>query len=416
MQLGASHEGNMQANDDKGLEKLMDEYLRTCGFFRRKIAKDGSCLFRAVAEQVLHCQGLHMKVRAECVKYLRQERNLYESVCELAVLLTANSWVGQVEITALSVLYNRDFIIYQQPGEPPVNITENGYPDKVRLCFLNGNHYDSVYPLSYTTNAAFCQSILYELLYEKVFHVDQSVLAANMRSSKVRDAAEVEESRSSDDESVILCFQLDTDLHFVCQGRGRGHARGGGRGYLPTKVQHSLNPTYFRNVEYDVWLRSKKAQQRRDFCMAAGMHYTAGDKCQVCVNDSRYYSAYIQDVSPDDGPVTVFIEELGEKHIIPLWNLRTPSEESWCTVTDKAKRHTVSNEWETKGGRKPVRSVSIPHTPLATAGSAPGNRVQKQNSWPPQATAEARPLGRNASGRSVSWLLCTCARTHSVLM
>uniref|UniRef100_A0A4W4DR31 ubiquitinyl hydrolase 1 n=1 Tax=Electrophorus electricus TaxID=8005 RepID=A0A4W4DR31_ELEEL len=197
-----AHEGNMQANDDKGLEKLMDEYLRTCGFFRRKIAKDGSCLFRAVAEQVLHCQGLHMKVRAECVKYLRQERNLYESFVEgdfeeyLQRLQDPQSWVGQVEITALSVLYNRDFIIYQQPGEPPVNITENGYPDKVRLCFLNGNHYDSVYPLSYTTNAAFCQSILYELLYEKVFHVDQSVLAANMRSSKVRDAAEVEESRS----------------------------------------------------------------------------------------------------------------------------------------------------------------------------------------------------------------------------
>ncbi|XP_035377129.1 OTU domain-containing protein 4 [Electrophorus electricus] len=419
-----AHEGNMQANDDKGLEKLMDEYLRTCGFFRRKIAKDGSCLFRAVAEQVLHCQGLHMKVRAECVKYLRQERNLYESFVEgdfeeyLQRLQDPQSWVGQVEITALSVLYNRDFIIYQQPGEPPVNITENGYPDKVRLCFLNGNHYDSVYPLSYTTNAAFCQSILYELLYEKVFHVDQSVLAANMRSSKVRDAAEVEESRSSDESdlddgdnfwsSEVTGRINNVNRRAPYKGRGRGHARGGGRGYLPTKVQHSLNPTYFRNVEYDVWLRSKKAQQRRDFCMAAGMHYTAGDKCQARVrNDSRYYSAYIQDVSPDDGPVTVFIEELGEKHIIPLWNLRTPSEESWCTVTDKAKRHTVSNgnaptnEWETKGGRKPVRSVSIPHTPLATAGSAPGNRVQKQNSWPPQATAEARPLGRNASGRKV---------------
>lgn len=44
---------NMQGSAEKGLdEKLMDEYLRANGLYRRKIAKDGSCLFRAVAEQV----------------------------------------------------------------------------------------------------------------------------------------------------------------------------------------------------------------------------------------------------------------------------------------------------------------------------------------------------------------------------
>lgn len=32
-------------------------------------------------------------------------------------------------------------------------------------------------------------------------------------------------------------------------------------------------------------------------------------------NTDRFYSAYIQDVSPDDGPVTVFIKELGEKYV-----------------------------------------------------------------------------------------------------
>lgn len=42
----------MQQNDEKSVEKLMDEQLRAEGFYRKKIAKDGSCLFRAVAEQV----------------------------------------------------------------------------------------------------------------------------------------------------------------------------------------------------------------------------------------------------------------------------------------------------------------------------------------------------------------------------
>lgn len=43
---------NMQQNDEKRMEKFMDEQLKAEGLYRKKIAKDGSCLFRAVAEQV----------------------------------------------------------------------------------------------------------------------------------------------------------------------------------------------------------------------------------------------------------------------------------------------------------------------------------------------------------------------------
>uniref|UniRef100_A0A4W5L5Y2 ubiquitinyl hydrolase 1 n=1 Tax=Hucho hucho TaxID=62062 RepID=A0A4W5L5Y2_9TELE len=69
-----------QSNEEKGVEKCMDEYLKSIGFHRKKIAKDGSCLFRAVAEQVLHCQSLHTKVRATCVQYLKKNKENYEAV------------------------------------------------------------------------------------------------------------------------------------------------------------------------------------------------------------------------------------------------------------------------------------------------------------------------------------------------
>lgn len=87
------------------------------------------------------------------------------------------------------IFSRRDFIVFRLPDEPPVSITENGFPDKVqtnirseisvpctwnhvsmrkpwnlfllscqvRLCFLNGNHYDSVYPQSFEKSAAVCQ-------------------------------------------------------------------------------------------------------------------------------------------------------------------------------------------------------------------------------------------------------------------
>lgn len=44
----------MQNNEEKGAERCMDDYLKSIGLHRKKIAKDGSCLFRAVAEQVRH--------------------------------------------------------------------------------------------------------------------------------------------------------------------------------------------------------------------------------------------------------------------------------------------------------------------------------------------------------------------------
>lgn len=43
---------SMQSNEERGAEKMMDDYLKSLGLHRKKIAKDGSCLFRAVAEQV----------------------------------------------------------------------------------------------------------------------------------------------------------------------------------------------------------------------------------------------------------------------------------------------------------------------------------------------------------------------------
>ncbi|KAF3837497.1 hypothetical protein F7725_004961 [Dissostichus mawsoni] len=125
----------MKSNEEKGAEKLMDDYLKSIGLHRKKIAKDGSCLFRAVAEQF---------IEGDFEEYLFK-------------LQDPQQWVGEVEINALAVMYKRDFLIFQEPGKQAVNITDNNFKDKVRLCFLNGNHYDSVYPIKQIKDSALCQ-------------------------------------------------------------------------------------------------------------------------------------------------------------------------------------------------------------------------------------------------------------------
>ena len=47
---------------DVNSEAAMDKYLGSIGMFRKPVAKDGSCLFRAVAEQVCVLHFLIKKV------------------------------------------------------------------------------------------------------------------------------------------------------------------------------------------------------------------------------------------------------------------------------------------------------------------------------------------------------------------
>uniref|UniRef100_A0A8C6TT46 ubiquitinyl hydrolase 1 n=1 Tax=Neogobius melanostomus TaxID=47308 RepID=A0A8C6TT46_9GOBI len=330
----------------RGAEKHMDEYLRSIGLHRKKIAKDGSCLFRAVAEQVLHCQSFHIQVRAQCVEYLRQNRENYEAFIEgdfedyLYKLRDPQQWVGEVEINALAMMYKRDFWIFQEPGKAAVNITDKNFKD--RLCFLNGNHYDCVYPINRVKNTAVCQSILYELLYDSVCHVDRNLLGVCHRNPKPSDV-----------------------LIDDCLGRGRGR-------FMSERVRRSLNPTLLRNVQFDLWLKSKKAQQKMDFCIAAGMQYSVGDRCQVCVLHS-------------------------------------------FTVLHKPKAFININicfvsEWEDRGrGRGRGKPTPAPSgVPQATA--PPGGRISKQHSWPPQANADEReaPTTSPSLSSTSRHLICYC--------
>uniref|UniRef100_A0A667WQ86 ubiquitinyl hydrolase 1 n=1 Tax=Myripristis murdjan TaxID=586833 RepID=A0A667WQ86_9TELE len=334
--------GGLQSSEEKGAEKCMDDYLKSIGLQRKKIAKDGSCLFRAVAEQVLHSQSLHTKVRAKCVEFLKHNRESYEAFVEgnfeeyLCKLQDPQHWVGEVEINALAV----------------------------QLCFLNGNHYDSVYPISHVRSAAICQSILYELLYDRVFKVERSALSVCQRVPRSSDVPT--------DDTLPPCASSDES-----DGRGRGR-------HLPERVKRSLNPALYRNVEYDVWTKSKRAQQKMDFCIAAGMQYTVGDRCQVRLDNSgRSYSATIKEVSPSNGPVMVYIEELGRKWHKPLLSLSLSL-----------------SEWDERGrgrGRGKPPPASAPPSSVSQA-TAPGSagRVQKQHSWPQQAAADEQGGARGS--------------------
>uniref|UniRef100_A0A8D2B724 OTU domain-containing protein 4 n=1 Tax=Sciurus vulgaris TaxID=55149 RepID=A0A8D2B724_SCIVU len=348
----------------------MDAYLRKLGLYRKLVAKDGSCLFRAVAEQVLHSQSRHVEVRMACIHYLRENREKFEAFIEgsfeeyLKRLENPQEWVGQVEISALSLMYRKDFVIYREPNVSPSQVTENNFPEKVLLCFSNGNHYDIVYPIKYKDSSAMCQSLLYELLYEKVFKTDVSKIMMGLDTSEVTDENNSEISDSEDDS----CKSKTTanDVNGFKSLSGDEHQKNNGsssRLPLSRKVLKSLNPAVYRNVEYEIWLKSKQAQQKRDYSIAAGLQYEVGDKCQVRLDhNGKFFNADIQGVHSENGPVLV--EELGKKSTPK--NLKATPPESWNTVSGKKmKKPSTSgqnfhSDMDYRGPKNPSKPIKAP--------------------------------------------------------
>lgn len=57
-----------------------DRWLDEMGFFRKHTARDSSCLFRAVSENIYNTQRYFHKVRLDCVQFMAANRHLFEGV------------------------------------------------------------------------------------------------------------------------------------------------------------------------------------------------------------------------------------------------------------------------------------------------------------------------------------------------
>ncbi|XP_056418840.1 OTU domain-containing protein 4 isoform X2 [Hyla sarda] len=342
------------------------------------------CVRTSLQSIVLHSQARHLEVRQSCIKYLWENRTQFEAFIEgsfeeyLKRLENPQEWVGQVEISALSLMFSKDFIIYQEPNASPARVTDNGFSDKIMLCFSNGNHYDIIYPVSFAENAAMCQSIIYELLYEKVFGhcITKHVSKGDTFDSKPEEVF-ISEASGSDAENEVAGKNILSfgDMNgFKSHKDGKLPQRRSEPPSFPPSVFRSLNAGIYRNVEYEVWKKSQRDQQKLDFSIAAGMQYSVGDKCQVQLESGGvFYNAHIQEVGADNGPAVVFVEELGQKHIVQLKYLKpiplSSSTDGWNTVAGKKIKKTSGSgtaghtEKDNRGQRNYGKAVKMQPLP-----------------------------------------------------
>ncbi|XP_078068201.1 putative bifunctional UDP-N-acetylglucosamine transferase and deubiquitinase ALG13 [Mustelus asterias] len=345
-------------------EVTMDEYLSSQGLYRKLTAKDGSCLFRTVSEQLFMTQMYHLEIRKVCVTYMRANRSKFEAFIDgpfdkhLERLDDPKEWAGVLEMNALSLMYSCDFLIYRYPGKPPIQATNNGFEKKILLCCSSNGHYDSVFTKQFQGHAAICQAVVYEMLYRDVFGVDEEELraAVELFRSHGKKARRGSVSQGNDDAEYLaekVVRKNDTENSDQESSPEEKTAKPGAEEMkaadgpskmpFPFKVLKALDSEIYRNVEFDVWLDSRKEQQKVDYMVVSGRQYCLGDKCQVKLEQGeKYYNAHIQEAGQDGNSVTVFIEELAEKHTVPLSNLKPVTQ-----VTPVPAWNIVSNR---KGG------------------------------------------------------------------
>ena len=126
----------------------------------KKVPDDGNCLFGAFSHQVYGDSCFHGLIREKCCNYMKLNAANFVDFIDtdsryldfedyLQYMGTLGSWGGNLEITALSELYQRKVEVYDQMTTPrnicsdSVNY-DNSLPP-IRITYMNGRtHYNSV--------------------------------------------------------------------------------------------------------------------------------------------------------------------------------------------------------------------------------------------------------------------------------
>lgn len=247
------------------------------------------------------------------------------------------------------------------------------------LFYTVENHFDSVFDQTYIEDAAFCQSLCYEVLYAYVYKLPDVEYAVERMLHDPTDGSIItsttyyipNEFYNDYPSSIVLSddrfFRLDRPentrcvledykmCHFHnenfealwlelrseltnCQDQ---YAAEKTRKMLqsllpekvtscvrqlllegitpfPYKVAKALDPCIYRNIEYDTWSEMRRELRMRHWNI--GHNLQVGSKCRVRLysNQVTPYVCHIQDIRMNSGKCSVFIEELAEKRCVPF--------------------------------------------------------------------------------------------------
>ena len=147
---------------NKDQEEKIKNNLEKLSFFIKIMGGDGNCMFRAVSDQIYGNEEYHNIIREKCMKYLLIERKFFSQFIEggdkefdnyINMKSKSGVWGDDVELQAISELYNRPIEIYSGSDKPlktfHENINEFNLKQKIspiRISYHGQEHYNSIIP------------------------------------------------------------------------------------------------------------------------------------------------------------------------------------------------------------------------------------------------------------------------------
>ncbi|KAF2904833.1 hypothetical protein ILUMI_01339 [Ignelater luminosus] len=305
-----------------------DFWLESLGYYRKNVAYDETCLFRAVSEQLFATQINHEEIRKRCITYGKQhsrqfahlvpkKKDWYERLKKLGVHMVV---CNELEIQLICCTYSVDitlFIAATNDKKEFYPLTRYKGEQRLLLCQMGEDHYDAVYPKEHIASAGFCQSVVYNMLYEKVFEIpDAEAIAHSMLHDKqtnyVTYSPEVVTPKNESKDNKMDCDNSNLVDHAQQSSM---------LAPFPFKIAKALDPNMYRNIEYDTWI-----EQRRE--MRLGNWYYGdnnlilGTRCLLTVGDEEL-ECYIQTMFEDDSSkCEVYITKLAERLTVNYTELK----------------------------------------------------------------------------------------------
>ena len=205
------------------LNQSQEEKIKTniekLHFFIKKMEGDGNCMFRAVSDQVYGNEDFHNIIREKCMDYLLIEREFFSQFVEggdkefdnyIDMKRKFGVWGDDVELQAISELYNRPIEIYSGSDKPlktfHENIKEYNLKEKneqnnniiispIRISYHGKEHYNSVIPTKFDFNI--WRSYKDNMINKTPGEYEDEILIMKKKQkiNKINDKKEIEESR-----------------------------------------------------------------------------------------------------------------------------------------------------------------------------------------------------------------------------
>ncbi|XP_031628547.1 protein ovarian tumor locus-like [Contarinia nasturtii] len=341
-----------------------DKFLDSNGLYRKHTPRDSTNLFRVVSEQLYDTQDHYKQVRKDCVNFMIKHRDQYELLVqgdfdEYVREMANNDTFGTLmELRAMGYLFKRNIKLYR-PFDLGIWFIEDPEYTEPALHVFHGSHFDSIFKKSYIIKAAFCQSIVYEILYKRVFRLpDIEYSVETMLHSDIIHEPSSHEYENDEYATHIIFedgrqFQLDRPENTLCilndpkqchfhnknfEELMKYHSKRYEKSNLsdkfcscvrqllfdgitpfPYKVAKALDENIYRNVEFDSWNEMRKLARSKQ-----NVSYKVGIDCLVRLNDieDELFKCRIKSKGSSSNTYVVYIEQLGEKRLVPFTSLR----------------------------------------------------------------------------------------------